>query len=101
MSNSIDFIKNFTSDNISSVVSKFFDEIMILYNLIGDRQDVDICTDDEASVATFAILMESEDDASEMYENLNNTDFEVYGNKFGIGMTLSGCTITTTISKMQ
>ena len=99
MNNSVDFVKNFTSDNISSIVTRFFDEIMVLYNLIGDRHDLDICTDDSASIATFRILMESEDEAKSMYEDLNGSDFEVYGNKFGIMMTLSGCTITTVISK--
>ena len=80
--NTTEFVKNFSSDNISAMVVNFFDEIMVLYNLIGDRQDLDICTDDSSSVATFTLLMENEADAKSLYDNLNNSEFEVYGNKF-------------------
>ena len=81
------------------IVLRFFDEIMVLYNLVGDRQDLDICTDNSASVATFTLLMESEDDALKLYESLNQSSFEVYGNRFYISMTVSGSSISTIISK--
>lgn len=97
--NTTEFVKNFSSDNISAMVVNFFDEIMVLYNLIGDRQDLDICTDDSSSVATFTLLMENEADAKTLYDNLNNSEFEVYGNKFNISMTLSESSIITVISK--
>lgn len=97
--NTTEFVKNFSSDNISTMVVNFFDEIMVLYNLIGDRQDLDICTDDSSSVATFTLLMENEADAKTLYDNLNNSEFEVYGNKFNISMTLSESSIITVISK--
>lgn len=97
--NTTEFVKNFSSDNISAMVVNFFDEIMVLYNLIGDRQDLDICTDDSSSVATFTLLMENEADAKSLYDNLNNSEFEVYGNKFNISMTLSESSIITVISK--
>lgn len=97
--NTTEFVKSFSSDNISAMVVNFFDEIMVLYNLIGDRQDLDICTDDSSSVATFTLLMENEADAKSLYDNLNNSEFEVYGNKFNISMTLSESSIITVISK--
>lgn len=97
--NTVDFIRDINSDNISSIVVRFFDELMVLYNLIGDRQDLDICTDDSASVATFTILMESEADAVKLHETLHNSEFEVYSDKFNISMSLSGSTVNTIISK--
>lgn len=98
--NTTNFVKNVTSDNISSIVTNFFDEIMVLYNLIGDREDLDICTED-SSIATFRILMESKDDAKNLYNMLNCTDFSVYGNKFDISMILTDSTVTTTISRKE
>lgn len=97
--NTTEFIKNFNSDNISSIVTRFFDEIMVLYNLVGNRQDVDICTDNNASLATFILLMDSDDDAQKLYDNLNGTIFSVYDNRYDVSMQISGASITTTIAK--
>ena len=36
------FIKNFNPDDIATVVTRYFDEIMVLYRLVGNRQDMDI-----------------------------------------------------------
>lgn len=97
--NATEFIKNFNSDDISSIVTRFFDEIMVLYNLVGNRQDLDICTDNNASLATFILLMDSEDDAQKLYDNLNGTTFSVYDNRYDVCMQISGASITTTITK--
>lgn len=95
----IDFVKNLDSDDISSVVTSCFDELMVLYNLVGSRQDVDICTDKKSPSATFTILMDSQGDAEMLYENLNGKDFSVYGNNFNISMSLHGEHIKTIITK--
>lgn len=95
----IDFVKNLDSDDISSVVTSCFDELMVLYNLVGSRQDVDICTDKKSPSATFTILMDSQGDAEMLYENLNGKDFSVYGNSFNISMSLHGEHIKTIITK--
>ena len=95
-----EFIRNFNSDDIASVVTKFFDEIIVLYNLVGNRQDVDICTDNSSSSATFILLMDNKEDAKKLYEDLNGMDFTVYGTKYVISMTLSkDSSITTVICK--
>lgn len=99
MSSTIEFIRNFNSDNIGSIVSKFFDEIMVLYNLVGDIQDLDICTNDNTTAATFTLMMDSEDEALRLYDRLNTYDFEVYGVRYIIDMNLSGGSILTTITK--
>ena len=97
--NSMDFAHNFNSDSLSSIITRFFDEIMVLYNLVGDRQDIDICTDDSASLATFILLMESEDDAKTLYNNLNNSSFSVYNDKYDIIMEINKASVTTKIYK--
>lgn len=97
--NTIEFIHNLNSDNLAAIIVNFFDEIMVLYNLIGDRQDLDICADNDASLATFTLLMESDEDANKLYKNLNNSYFSVYNNKFIINMEIVGASIKTIIMK--
>lgn len=99
--NTFEFAKNFNSDDISPIVTRFFDEIMVLYNLVGNRQDIDICTDNDASIATFILMMDSEKDAQNLLNSLNYTTFSVYGDMFLISMSLSGASITTTISRVN
>lgn len=98
---STDFIHNFNSDDLPKIVTTFFDEIMVLYNLIGSRQDIDICTDNKASVATFILLMDSERDAKDLYNTLNSTYFSVYGIRFSIDMSLSSESITTIVRRVS
>lgn len=99
MNNTMDFVRNFNSDNYALLITNFFDEIMVLYNLVGDRNDLEICTDADATVATFTMLMESDKDAQQLYNTLHNSEFEVYGNKFDIVMKLYDSSIKTSIIK--
>lgn len=95
----LDFIRQIDSDNISNAIARFFDEIMILYRLVGIRDNMSISADNYASVATFNITMESENDAIELYNNLNDTFFTIYNDKYIIKMQLSGRMISTVIYK--
>ena len=96
--NTPEFIHNL--DNVASVLPKFFDELMVLYNLVGHRQDLEICTDtSNASLVTFTLLMDSEDDAKSLYENLNGSSFSVYDKYYDIHMEISGASVKTTITK--
>ena len=97
--NTTDFIHNLNSDDLSSIVVDCFDELMVLYNLVGDRQDLDICTETDASRVSFRLLMESEEDAKALYEDLNASSFSVYNNKFNINMEINGASILTIITK--
>ena len=95
--NACDFVHNLDSDSISNMVSNFFDELMVLYHLVGDRQDIEICTDNDASVATFMILMETKRDAKRLYDTLNGSDFSVYNMSYRINMNLKDSTVETVI----
>lgn len=94
-----DFVKIINSENLSATIVKFFDEIMILYNLVGGREDLQcIESDNNASIATFRLLMDSEEDASLLYDKLNNSNFRIYDINFSISMVLSGTCLMTTIA---
>lgn len=97
MNTTSDFVRNFNSDDLSKLIINFFDEIMVLYNLVGQRQDLDICADNDASLATFTLLMEKEKDAKELFNNLNSSSFSVYNDIYCINMELNGASVKTTI----
>ena len=97
--NTTEFIHNINSDNISFIIANFFDEIMVLYNLIGNRQDLSILNDSSASLATFVLIMDSEEEARDLYNSLHNSNFSVYENRFDISMYLSENQITTIITR--
>ena len=95
-----DFVKSITSDDIVHIITKCFDELMVLYHLVGDRQDVDICTDSNSNMPiSFVLLMESESDAIKLTDSLNGMDFSVYGVSYRVNMICSGATIQTIIMK--
>lgn len=94
-----DFVKSITSDDIATIVTKHFDELMVLYHVVGSRQDVDICTDNSKMPISFVLLMESESEAIKLTENLNGTYFSVYGVSYDISMTRNEASITTVIKK--
>lgn len=96
-----DFVKAINSDNIAKVVTQCFDELMVLYHLVGTRQDIDICTDDSNTPVTFELLMESESDAIKLTENLNGINFSVYESLYSVNMICTGATIHTIIRKVS
>lgn len=93
------FVRQINPENVSNAIARFFDEIMILYRLVGVRDNMTISADDSASIATFNITMTSEEDAIELYNNLNDSFFTVYSDKYIIKMQLSGRMISTVIYK--
>lgn len=98
--NTLDFLKQITpNNNISNIIARFFDEIMILYRVVGIRDNMVISADNSTSVATFNITMNTDDDALALYNNLNDTFFTIYSDKYIIKMQLSGRMISTVIYK--
>ena len=79
--NTEDFVKSITADDIAAIVTKSFDELMVLYHLVGTRQDIDICADSKMPIS-FVLLMESESDAIKLTEGLNGMEFTVYGTSY-------------------
>ena len=67
-----EFISKIDLGSLSDIITKFFDEIMVLYNLVGSRRDMRISTVGNSSRATFILNMNSEEDAMNLYSTLNN-----------------------------
>lgn len=96
-----EFIKSISSGDSENIITNFFDEIMVLYNLVGDRSDLSIYNNSNNMIAIFNIKMNTEKDANILYSSLNNSDFSVYNTVFNISMTIDDNIITTTIQKIN
>lgn len=96
-----EFIKSIRSSDSENIITNFFDEIMVLYNLVGNRSDLSIYNNSDNMIAIFNIKMDTEKDANALYSNLNNSDFSVYNTVFNISMTIDDNIITTTIQKIN
>lgn len=86
MNNSESFIQKINEDYLINAVVRFFDEIMVLYNLIGSRDISSINMKDD-STASFSINTDSYDSALRIYEELNNSSFTVYEKIFNISVS--------------
>ena len=82
----------------ANYIARYFDQIMILYNFIGRRQNVSISMD--GTNTAFEIIFDNEVEASSLYEFLNGTQFNIYQNRYTVEMQLSGDTILTKIYKV-
>lgn len=99
MDNTEIFIRQINTNDISAIVTKFFDEIMVLYNLIGTRNNISISVDGNTAAALFTLSMNTDNDATALFEMLNNTYFSIYSDTFYIYMNLNGKEILTEIRK--
>lgn len=94
-----EFIKGITSDDIAQVVLQSFDELMVLYHIVGSRQDVEICIENGSNPVSFILMMESHEEASNLANTMNGLDFDVYGVRYIINMICRGNSIQTNIRK--
>lgn len=101
MDNTEVFIRQINTNDISTVVTKFFDEIMVLYNLIGIRNNMSISVDGNTAAALFTLSMNNNDDATALFNVLNNTYFRIYSDTFSIHMELHETEIMTEIRKIN
>ena len=91
------FVNKIHNNDANSIV-RYFDQIMILYNFIGRKQNVSISVD--GSNAVFEIVFDNPKDASSIYGFLNGSHFDIYQSRYTIDMELSGVTILTKIYKV-
>ena len=94
-----DFVKSITSDDMCQLVTKCFDELMVLYHIVGSREDIEICADDKYANISFTLMLESETDAAKLTESMDGMDFSVYGMVYIVNMTCTGSSIKTIIRK--
>lgn len=92
------FIKKCNSKDIGLAVTNFFNEIMVLYNLMNHYEDFNILVEGDDH-AIFTIESSSIDNLHKIYKSLNLVSFTVYDTKYNIFMTLNETNIVTKIYK--
>lgn len=83
-----EFIIGLTGEELGTMMINFFDEIMVLYNLIGGRSDIHVSANDTSS-ATFRITADDRDNALRIYNCLNQITFKIYNIDFKVNMDLN------------
>ena len=83
-----EFIIGLTGEELGTMMINFFDEIMVLYNLIGGRSDIHVSANDTSS-ATFHITADDRDNALRIYNCLNQITFKIYNIDFKVNMDLN------------
>lgn len=98
----VEFGKDLNTGGLGPLVAHAFDELMVLYRMIGVRQDLEICTDnqDDGSVK-FNLLTPSRKDAKKLIEEFHGTQIQVYGYTYEIHMNQHNSTVETTIDRIH
>jgi len=96
-----EFAKNIDTNNLINVLKKHFDQVMTLYNIIGRRDDIDVLVlDDKGDKIQFGLLLETQEDASKLYNLLNGTVINAYDCKFALQMMMRKNRITVSFNKV-
>lgn len=93
-----EFFHNLHINNMHSAVATSFDQLMVLYNLIGTTSDIEFAQDKQGNTV-FDLLCETEESAGNIYNTLNDMKYMVFGRQYIINMNISGCSIHTVITK--
>jgi len=85
-----EFIKDsISSDNPTHDLSHYYDEMSVLYYLIGGRSDIDIFTGKDKGKFGFSLLLEKEESASILQTRCNGAKYNVYGESYKIKAKIS------------
>lgn len=82
------FFDNIECPDIYMYIIKFFDELMILYNIIGIRKDVKISTIENETIAKFNIVFPTINEANRLYNSFNGLEYKVYSKLYKINIDI-------------
>lgn len=88
--NRVEFMQTISCDKISfdQIIKSFFDQIMALYGLVGSlSEDTDICAESyNDNSIKFVILMDSDKDATDLYNVLQGNAIQVYNHLYQVSL---------------
>ena len=92
-----DFIKSIDSGNdLDRLIGIRFDEISVLYSIIGNHAEIISISEDTNGVARFTLLMENQAEAARICEDINGLIFTIYDSRYLVH--LSRDTVNTVIA---
>jgi len=80
----IDFTKSIESQNFNRDVVVYFDEVMALYDLVGDYEISSISSYNNSCNMNFNLLFSSEETAKEVERYLNNSEITIYNKTYNV-----------------
>lgn len=85
-----DFIKDtISSDNPAYDFTHHFNEISVLYGIVGGRSDIDVVTSKEKGKFGFSILLEKEEEAQTLKSRCDGSKYTVYGESYTLRAKMS------------
>ena len=92
MADSVEFTNSIQIPEQTNAITRFFDEYMALYNIIGSYSNIqNISGEIKNGIAiAFRVQFESEQDAIATNKIFSNTQIEVFGRQFMISKQLIG-----------
>lgn len=87
--NRVEFMQSISCDkiNFDQIIKSFFDQLMALYGLVGSlSEDTDICAESYNDSIKFIILMDSDKDATELYNTLQDNIIYVYDRQYHVSL---------------
>ena len=93
------FTKNIHHDKSNILYPYYFDEIMVLYNIIGNMPNIKISVNENENDMIFIIKTQSKEDAMSLSNFANGMRFNVYNTKYNIKMNRKKSNLYTSISK--
>ena len=86
----VEFIRDIVSfDNPVQDITNHFNELNVLYSIVGGRSDVDIVSSKQHGKFGFSLLMEKEEDAMKFRDMYNGFTYSVYGEIYSVKTKLS------------
>lgn len=94
----VEFIQSIPNDNdneiLKNVILQYFDEVMLLYNLVGTCEDTSITKiDSDYSVASFSVIFKTESEAYKMHTIIDQVIITCYGKKYVINTNINKKTV--------
>ena len=95
-----DFIKSIDSGNdLDRLIGIRFDEISVLYSIIGNHAEIISISEDTNGVARFTLLMENEVEATKVCDEINGLIFTLYGSRYLVNLSRGSMnTVVATIA---
>lgn len=94
----VEFVQSIPDSNdhetLKELILNYFNEVMLLYNLVGTCEDTSITkTDSDCCVASFSVVFKTESEACKMHNIMNQFIITCYNKKYIIHTKYSKKTV--------
>lgn len=95
-----EFIRSIDSCSLDKLIGYRFDEISVLYSIIGTHAEIISLSEDNTKAASFTLLMESEEEAIRVCRDLDGLIFNSYNTRYLINLSRNGCSVNAVLTHL-